>query len=248
MEKSASTISRNKFRQLSTRRQHRLLASLAGEALSRGGLRGFLKRYEELLSWTELDRYVPPRWLDEQEALQEYRSFHELLSAAPGTRDSQDHAPLISWQPRFPVEVVMDQVRSPYNVGSIVRIVDNFGFMGVVHSSSWLKLKHPQLCKAARGAQQWIPVRYEPDLLAYLEHAAVPVIGIENESGAVPAERWEAPQECILVLGNESYGIASEIRRCCTELVSIRLYGFKKSMNVHHALSVIAQKIVEKKA
>ncbi len=245
MEKSAKTIGKRKFCSLPARRQHALLAELARDALSGGDREGFLKRYVELHAWAALDRYEPPPWLSAQEAMEEYLNFHGGLSRTPGVSEPPP-AP-VSWQPRFPVTVVLDQVRSPYNVGSVLRLIDNYGLKGVVHASPWLRLSHPRLRRAARGCERWIPVRCEPDLPAYLKSADAAVIGIENDAGAVSVERWDPPAgDLVLVLGNETYGIAGAIRGHCSLSVCIPMFGFKKSMNVHHALAVVAQKIAER--
>ncbi len=245
MEKSANTISRLKFSKLSSRSCHRLLASLAKDALEKGCTGEFFTRYEELQSATELDRYHPPYWLSKEEAIEEYLAFHRFLSLAPSQPPEKKQG--ISWQHQFDVEIVVDQVRSPYNIGSILRIIDNFALKRLVHSCHWLSLEHPQLRKAARGCEKWIPVRFETNLITYLKNAAVPVIGVENENSASPISQWKPPEKCILVLGNETYGLAAEIRKCCSSFIFIPMHGFKKSMNVTHALAVTAQRIVEGK-
>ena len=243
MEKSVNTISKIKFIKLSSRRQHELLSGLARSGLSDLDFDRFLERYNELHSWTQLDRYIPPVWLSQKEALDEYLSFHLNFTSLQTTHEEADNA--LSWQPKFEIEVVLDQVRSPYNVGSILRIIDNFGLKGMVHSSSWLSLSHPQLIKAARGCEKWIPVRLEKDLISYLENSSLPVIGIENNDPAENLNSWSPPEKCIIILGNESYGIASALQKICCETIQIPMYGFKKSMNVTHALTVIAHTITE---
>jgi len=243
MEKSVNTISKSKFIKLSFRRQHELLSILARNALINLDFDSFLERYNELQSWAQLDRYTPPAWLSKEEALDEYLNFH--LNFTSLQKEQEKPANSLSWQPKFDVEVVLDQIRSPYNVGSILRIIDNFGLKGMVHSSSWLTLNHPQLRKAARGCEKWIPVRFEKDLMSYLETSSLPVIGIENIDKSENFNSWSPPEKCILVLGNESYGIASSLQKICSQTVHIPMYGFKKSMNVTHALAVIAHKITE---
>lgn len=243
MEKSARTINRGKFRRLSPRGQHALLAELAREARDGGEFEWFFNRYRELQSWAALDAYAPPPWLTETEALEEFIAFHSRLSFPPGTAPSGSGP--VSWQPRFQVEVVLDQVRSPYNVGSVLRILDNFGFKGLVHATAWLRLDHPQLRKAARGCEQWIPVRYEPALPTFLQRADVPVIGIENDPRAIAIDRWAPADACLLVVGNESGGISAAVRTCCSQMVRVPLFGFKQSMNLHHALAVVAHRIVD---
>jgi len=243
MEKSVNTISKTKFAKLSCRRQHALLVSLARFFSKEKDYQRFRKRYAELQSWADLDRYVPPPWLSEKEAIAEFIRFHQNFCSGPSEVDVLDLP--FPWQAKFDVEVVLDQIRSPYNVGSVLRLIDNFGLKGMVHASSWLRLDHPQLKKAARGCEQWIPVRFAPDLISYIEKAAVPVIGIENTETAVPVHAWTPPGAGMLILGNEAYGIAAAIRKRCSNIVSIPMHGFKKSMNVHHALAVIANKISE---
>jgi len=243
MEKSVNTISKSKFIKLSSRRQHELLSGLARSGLSDLDFDRFLERYNKLHSWAQLDRYIPPAWLSRIEALDEYLNFHLNFTSLQTNQEETGNA--LSWQPKFEVEVVLDQVRSPYNVGSILRIIDNFGLKGMVHSSSWLSLSHPQLIKAARGCEKWVPVRLEKNLISYLKNSSLPVIGIDNKDQAEDINSWSPPEKCIIILGNESYGIASALQKTCCKTIHIPMYGFKKSMNVTHALAVVAHTITE---
>ncbi len=251
MAESARIIGRKKFTSMSTKRQHELLSALAWDALLKDDFSFFKKRYHQLQSWVELDSYTPPSWLNEKEALNEYISFHNNFTPTPvkvlKSEDTVSKKKKISWKPHFKVEVVIDQVRSPFNVGSILRLIDNFGFMGLVHSTPELSLEHPQLIKSARGCQNWIPVNYEKDLITYLKETSKSVVAIENEPDAETVNNWQPPKECILVLGNETYGIASSIKAVCQYKVSIPMFGFKNSMNVNNAFSIIASKIAERK-
>jgi len=245
--KYAETIGKRKFTKLSSSRQHEYLAFLAREYMKNGNFSGFFKRYNEMQSWVDIDRYTPPDYLTEEESLHEYFFFHNSFTGNPqalfqdGPPDNNEKT--VTWEPRFDITIVLDQVRSPYNVGSILRLIDNLGFRRLVHNSEWLRLDHPQLCKAARGSQNWIPVELRQDLVHWLTGRKLPVIGLETSSGAVDIAEWKPEKACILVLGNEAYGIATDIRNCCTTLVKIPMFGFKKSMNLHHALAIAGYKI-----
>ncbi|CAM2066119.1 SpoU-methylase domain-containing protein [Sulfidibacter corallicola] len=245
MEKSARSISLRKWSRLAARRQHALLAELVAWAQAAPEAHGpeFRRRYGELTEAAELDRFAIPPWLAPHEALNELLRFHQALAGTEATPETEDHP--LSWQPTFAVEVVLDQVRSAFNVGSVLRLIDNFGFSGLVHATAGLRLDHPRLVRAARGAQRWIPCRLETDLAAYLTASDVPVIGLECAERARDIRDWQPPPACRLLLGNESYGIAAALRERCDELVYIPMHGYKRSMNVHHALAVVAQKIVE---
>ena len=199
-------------------------------------------------SWVELDQYSPPIYLTDKEALYEYFRFHIGFSNNPSLFEEEDTgedrlSPL-SWEPRFNVTIVLDQVRSPYNTGSVLRLIDNFGFSKLVHNADWLRLDHPQLCKASRGTEKWIPVEHRPDLPDWLQNITVPVIGIENSENAITMDGWQPEVPCVLVVGNEVYGITTKLREQCDFLVKIPMRGFKQSMNLHHALAIAAFKIV----
>ncbi len=249
-EKYAETIGKQKFIRLSSVRQHEYLAFLARKALESGDFKGFIKRYHEMQSWAELDKYSPPEYLTEEEAVHEYLLFHQGFSANPGIINKKEDKPVLtenlSWAPRFDVTIVLDQVRSPYNTGSVLRLIDNFGFRRLVHNAEWLRLDHPQLCRAARGAEKWIPVEYRPDLSAWLGCLTVPVIGIENSDDAILMEDWRPETPCVLIIGNEVYGIAKRLREQCKTLVKIPMFGFKQSMNLHHALAIAGHRITSK--
>jgi tRNA G18 (ribose-2'-O)-methylase SpoU len=247
--KYVETIGKRKYLKLSSRRQHEYLAVLALQALEHKNFKGFFKRYKEMRSWAELDCYIPPDWLSEEEAVHEYFLFHNSFSHNPLDLDLNDDPGLpdqsLSWQPKFDVTVVLDQVRSPYNAGAVLRLIDNFGFSRLVHNSSWLRLDHPQLGKAARGSEKWVPVEFQSNLIDWFRTVKVPIIGLENDECSISIEEWQPVKSCVLVVGNEVYGIATGLRPYCDPLVKIPLLGFKQSMNLHHALAILAHKIVE---
>ena len=245
--KYVETIGKHKFIKLSSSRQHEYLALLARESLKNKDFTSFFKRYKEMQSWVELDRYNPPPYLSEEESVYEYLLFHNSFTGNPVKLEPDSASGRIieslAWAPGFDVTVVLDQVRSPYNTGSVLRLIDNFGFKGLVHNSDWLNLEHPQLCKAARGAQKWIPVEYKPDLSDWLGELKIPIIGIEKSEKSVTLDEWKPVSPCVLLLGNEVYGIAKGLRNHCDILLEIPMFGYKHSMNLNHALAIAGHKI-----
>jgi tRNA G18 (ribose-2'-O)-methylase SpoU len=238
-------IDRRQFQRLSSRKQHGMLAVLARWAIERQDPAAFTRRYEQMHAWSDLDRYTPPDWLSPLEALWDYFRFHRRFCPFLEDRFSRA-APTgpIPWQPQHAFEIVVDQVRSPYNLGALVRACDAFGFQRVVYGSSWVRPDHAQLQKAARGCQHWIPLTQSINLVDYLQKATVPVIGIETRSEAALLPDWRPPRAGIVLLGNEEYGISTALRACCQQWVRIPMHGYKHAMNVVQAFSVVAYAIV----
>lgn len=241
MEKSVNTISLRKWVKLNPRKQHQLLAGWAEDQQDLDP--AFLARYDELCAAADLDRYQAPSWLSAMEIRTALVGFHATIAGL----DQQTHAdpPTTPWQPRFDVEVVLDQVHNPYNVGSILRLIDNFGLAGLTLSRPCPALDHPRLIRAARGSQAWIPVQVCDDLATRLKTCARPIYGLERDTQAVSVVDWRPSEPCVLLLGNERFGIAEQLRALCTQTVAIPMFGFKHSMNVSHAFAVAAQKMVE---
>lgn len=246
MQASPWTIGPHKFAKLGSLGQHRLLAELARTALTEARpLEVFLDRYAALQALASLDRYRPPHWLTGPEALEEFAVFHQARCGRGEPAETED-APLLAWQPRFAVTVALDQVRSPYNIGSVLRLIDNFGFERLVHASDWVDVRHPRLTQAARGSERWIPLEQVADLPAWLDHLDRPIIAIEEGEGALDLTDWEPPASMVLLLGNETYGLSAAVRARARQTVRIANFGYKNSMNVSHAFAVVAQRIVEK--
>lgn len=244
MEASALTISEKKFRKLSTSGQHHLLAELARRSTEdQRDPSEVLRRYDQLHSWVNLDRFIPAPWLSDVEAVAEIQAFHALRASK---QTPAQEKPVVSWQPHLQIDVVLEGVRSPYNIGSILRLMDNFGFAQLIHTQTGLRHQHPQLVKAARGAQDWIPIHLIENLPHWLAASGKSLCAVEEGPNAIPLPEWNPPTEACLILGNETYGVSQHIREMCHQTVCVPTVGFKRSMNVSHAFAVVAQRILEK--
>ena len=241
MDNPIKIIGIKKWLALSSRQKHTALAKFALDCLEREHLEEFEDLLEKLFSWATIDKFTPPLWLSPMEILENYFSFHQKFSGKPVNyyRKSVNQIPM-PWKPKHNVTVVLDQVFSPYNVGSILRVIDNFGLAGLVHSTPHLDLTHPQLKKAARGCESWIPIKFEADLSGFMQSLQIPVTALEQTDQSTDITVWSPPSAFALVLGNESYGISKNILDCCDNFISIPMAGYKKSMNLSHALAITA--------
>jgi|GEM_PF-639513 len=246
MGKSVKAIGQKKWETLTPVQQHAAIARYALECLDRKtGLGSFLEFYRRLMSGAGIDRYSPPGWLNERERLQSYFAFHQKLSKKPlhyfKTRMKGQRIP---WNPCLPVSVILDQVITPFNVGSVLRLVDNFGFAELIYHNPHLDLGHANLRRSARGCENWIPIRHVDDLPAFLRELDMPLVALEKTRDARPVEEWEVPRLPFgLVVGNEVYGVSRAILKICSQVICLPVYGYKNSFNLSHALAVAATHI-----
>jgi len=134
-------------------------------------------------------------------------------------------------------------MRSAFNVGSIVRVVDAVGFESVMLSSATPGKEIGQVRKTAMGCTEWIPQTKHKDLgkaLIRAKEEAYSVIGIETVEDSFSYAEYPWPGKGIVVLGNEEYGITEDVMQACDDFVHLPMSGNKNSVNVANAFAVIA--------
>ena len=156
---------------------------------------------------------------------------------------------------RIPVRVVLDNIRSGLNVGSVFRTADAFALAGVDLCGYTARPPHRDILKSALGATESVPwAGYEAtaDCIAGLQADGWRVAVIEQVDGSVPIGEWlpSAGERWAVVLGNEVRGVAPAIVAMADVAVEIPQFGQKKSLNVsvcggivlHHISSCVRPK------
>ena len=146
-------------------------------------------------------------------------------------------------RPRFPVTVLVDNVRSLYNVGSIFRTCD-----GAMVEKLYLTgfTPHPprkEIEKTALGATKAVPWEYHKDpleVIAMLKDKKTKICVLELTDGSKPyygLRRTDFPL-CVVV-GNEITGISKDIIDQADSAIEIPMYGHKQSLNVAVAFGIV---------
>lgn len=138
-----------------------------------------------------------------------------------------------------PVGLYLDDIRSPYNVGSIFRTAEAFGVERLFLSNFTADPQHTRAQRTSMGATSVVPWQTEP-LEAVAER--FPVFALEL--GGVGIDEFVFPAEGVAVLGSEELGISPEARRIAETsagIVSIPLRGAKGSLNVAVACGILLQ-------
>lgn len=148
--------------------------------------------------------------------------------------------------PRNPVYPILDNLRSAFNVGSIVRTADCILAEKISYCGYTAHPPHKKLEKTSLGALPYVPWDYfettEEAVLAYKQRG-IPVIALEitNRSDLI----WDIdfPLPTALVLGNEALGVEQDVLKSVDQIVEIPMLGYKNSINVSVAFGIVAYEI-----
>jgi 23S rRNA (guanosine2251-2'-O)-methyltransferase len=144
------------------------------------------------------------------------------------------------------LQVLIDNVRSLRNVGSMFRTADGAGVDHVYLGGITPTPDHPKLAKTALGAQSSVSWTHHPDaavLAAELATSGHHLWAVEGGPGSVssfdPELRLPIDRPLVVVVGHEVSGIDPRILGVCERVVHIPMLGIKTSLNVSVALGIV---------
>ena len=146
---------------------------------------------------------------------------------------------------RLPLAVLVDNVRSLWNVGSIFRTADACGVREIALTGISGCPPRVEIAKTALGAERAVAWHYRAEALTALdefEARGYAPVAIETTPHAVPFEAVNWPRAVCLVVGNEVSGIAEDVLERCALHVSIPMRGVKDSLNVAVAFGIVAHR------
>ena len=146
--------------------------------------------------------------------------------------------------PKLSLTLVLDNVRSVYNVGSVFRTADAFRVEKILLCGITAVPPSTEIHKTALGAEFSVDWAYYQDALQAVNHLkdnGYKVWAIEQVQGSTALQDWQpkGQQKYALVLGNEVKGVTQEVVDACHGALEIPQYGTKHSLNVSCAASVV---------
>ena len=138
---------------------------------------------------------------------------------------------------RYPIHVVLDNIRSLNNIGSVFRTADAFMAAQIHLCGITAQPPHRDINKTALGATESVPWTYHKDTLEAiraLKKQGVQVWAVEQAEGATLLQNWDtAPDSAVaFVFGNEVKGVAQDIVDLCDGVLEIPQHGIKHSLNI----------------
>ena len=143
-----------------------------------------------------------------------------------------------SQSPQAPI-IIVTGIRTPENMGSILRHADAVGCNRVIFVESENMATNKKMSRIARSADKHIQIDYLTREQFFKSIRDLPeLIALEITTTSKDIFSSELPRDCCFIVGSERYGIAADILQRCRRAVHIPMYGINASMNVSHALTV----------
>ncbi len=149
---------------------------------------------------------------------------------------------------KLPVALLLDNVRSGLNVGSIFRTADAFALQKIVLCGITAQPPHREILKTALGSTESVTWEYFTDTseaVNSLKNDGWRVFAVEQTT----TKTWlqdlllQTDENYAFVLGNEVNGVSSEVLALCDGSVEIPQFGTKHSLNVAVAAGIVAWEI-----
>lgn len=150
---------------------------------------------------------------------------------------------------KTPVIVVLENIRSAYNVGSVFRTADAFLIEAIYIIGYSAKPPHKEIKKTALGAEGTVTWKYfktPSEAIEELRQEGYKVFAVEQAEGSceLQAMRYEPTQKIAIVFGNEVTGVEQSTILLCDGCIEIPQLGMKHSLNIATAVGVVLWEIV----
>lgn len=140
--------------------------------------------------------------------------------------------------------LVLDDIRDPGNLGTIIRTADWYGISKIIASEETTDFYNPKVLSATMGSFCRVSMYYT-SLESYLGKASLPVYGTFLDGTDVHNLKFEGGG--LIVIGNESNGISTEVEKFITQKITIPRIGKAESLNAAIATGIVLDVISQSK-
>ena len=150
---------------------------------------------------------------------------------------------------KTPIVVVLENIRSAYNVGSVFRTADAFLIQSICIIGYSAKPPHKEIKKTALGAEDSVGWKYfktSPEAIKELRNDGFKVFAIEQTEGSLHLQTLKFRQEekIALIFGNEVTGVEQATIQLCDGSIEIPQLGMKHSLNIATSVGVVLWELV----
>lgn len=148
-----------------------------------------------------------------------------------------------------PITVVLDNVRSGLNVGSLFRTCDALAIERIILLGITPQPPHREILKSAIGATEsveWLHIPTVEEFEKYLIEQKLEVIAVEQTDKSVQLQEANFQVPYALVFGNEVDGVSDEVLSLCKGAVEIPQFGTKHSFNISVSAGIVLWELLRK--
>lgn len=168
------------------------------------------------------------------------KTFEEIQEAKLSMSD-------LKKKDRFPIYLLLDNIRSLHNVGAIFRTADACLVNKVYLCGITGCPPRKEIEKTALGATEIVPWEYFSSgiiLIKKLKEDGIKIIGLELAEGSANFQEFNYTFPCCFVMGHEVDGISDDIFKLLDDVVEIPMYGRANSLNVATACGILLYEAV----
>jgi len=177
-------------------------------------------------------------------------SFEQLSSL--GSFQSNDAALAVAQiKPNQPLSIgegeialVLDSIRDPGNLGTIIRTADWYGVKNIIASDDTADFYNPKVLSASMGSFCRVAMQYV-SLIDYLTAARKPIYGTFLDG--LDVHTLSFSNGGLVVIGNESHGISREVERLVSQKITVPRYGKAESLNAAIATAIVLDVVRQSK-
>lgn len=152
---------------------------------------------------------------------------------------------------KLPLVLVLDNIRSALNIGSIFRTADAFAIRELVLCGITARPPHREMLKTALGATETVAWRYfenTTEALEQLRSESHLIVAIEQTTESIPLHHFNPTpgRPCACVLGNEVKGVSEQAIPLCDLGIEIPQFGTKHSLNVAVCAGIVCWEFLRK--
>ncbi|MBI5346107.1 MAG: TrmH family RNA methyltransferase [Chlamydiae bacterium] len=216
-----------------------LLKSIYEDLLQQKESPDKVEKYLSFLHWMNIEPFYPKNLKEVSDQYHFHLKMakmnlreHNLLPTLT-TQDKEAKAPFLENC------IYLDNIRSAYNVGSILRTNEALRIGSIYFSEKTPFVDNEKVTKTAMGSSKHVSCYNN----VAIENLTRPLIGFDTSLEAISLYDFIFPEKFTLIFGNEEYGISDPVLNKLDYILQIPMLGIKNSINVACAFSIAASEI-----
>ena len=175
-------------------------------------------------------------------------AFHQLLEILDKKEDSDAKFSFLRFDRetkalRYPWAIILDNLRSPMNIGSVFRSGDGFGVGEISLCGICPHPPNPKVSRTAMGTEELIPWKYfteTSEAITYWREKGYTIYALEVAEPSIMLEDIPSFDKVAFIIGNEEFGITEKTLELVDHIVQIPMSGTKNSLNAANCFAVLA--------